>query len=620
MSTNFGSIYNIRGWGEPYFAVNSKGNISVKINGVETTSKQEIDLADVVAATREEEASIGKPVQFPLIVRFPEVLKHRLESLNTAFAEAIKYTGYTSKYQGVFPVKVNQNRVVVEDIVTYGKSYGFGLEAGSKPELLLAMKCLIDGSPDAFLVCNGYKDKDYIKLALLARAIGLNTIIVLEMEEELDLVIEASQEVGVLPVIGIRAKLLTTNPGHFGSTSGKHGKFGLLEDQIYAVADRLKENGMLECLKLLHFHIGSQIPTTDIIGDAVREAVGYYCNLVKNGAPMGILDVGGGLGIDYDGTRSGNSDMSVAYGLEQYASTVVQASRLVCDNNNVQHPILCSESGRALVSHHSVLVLEALSAVEEPSDSLDSAQLMEKIEELVGNPVTLHRNLRSAVRTKDNSSLAHADQLKKHGVEIFKLSKRLSKQLSAADKTTYAYHMNLSVFSLTPDFWGIKQLFPIMPIHRLNERPTKKATLIDLTCDSDGKIDQFIGGSQTLLLHDINDKSYYAGTFLAGAYQEALGNRHNLFGGPTIARVESDESYGFKITMLDSGATASENLRAFMHDPEKMYEAIGEHAKKEGHWNEDDQKLVKNVFETMPYLIPNKPVTKSYVNGVKYKN
>ncbi|OAY84565.1 Arginine decarboxylase 2 [Ananas comosus] len=603
MSTNFGYLYNIAGWGEPYFVVNSSGNISVMINGVETTSEEAIDLLAAVKKATE------GGLQFPIILRFPDVLKHRLDSLHTAFANAIKYTGYTSYYQGVFPVKVNQNRDVVDKLISLGKDYNFGLEAGSKPELLLAMNSLINGSPKAYLVCNGYKDMDYVSLALVSRNFDLNTIIVLELEDEVDTVVAASKKLNIRPVLGIRARLLTTNPGHFGSTSGKHGKFGLLEDQIYAVAETLKENNMLDCLKLLHFHIGSQIPTTSIIGSAVREATGYYCNLVQMGAPMGTLDVGGGLGIDYDGTRSGESDMSVAYGFEEYASTVVQAARLVCNQKGVAHPVLCSESGRALVSHQSILIYDALSAVQEPSDSLTSDELISRLDDLVGNPTTLHANLKSAVRSRDGSnndaSLVHADQLKKHGVEIFKLSRRLAKQLEAAGEKTFAYHMNLSVFSLTPDFWGIKQLFPIMPIHRLQEKPTQKGTLLDLTCDSDGKVDLFIGGAQTLPLHDVKQSGggYYIGTFLAGAYQEALGNKHNLFGGPNLVQVESAGSAGgFTVAFVGAGPTAANQLQSMHYDPAEMAKVIADRAKETGHWTETEQTLVTKVFGTMPYL------------------
>nr|CAD1844576.1 unnamed protein product [Ananas comosus var. bracteatus] len=584
MSTNFGYLYNIAGWGEPYFVVNSSGSISVMIHGVETTSEEAIDLLAVVKKATE------GGLQFPIVLRFPDVLKHRLDSLHTAFANAIKYTGYTSYYQGVFPVKVhqfeivNQNRDVVDKLISLGKVYNFGLEAGSKPELLLAMNSLINGSPKAYLVCNGYKDMDYVSLALVSRNFDLNTIIVLELEDEVDTVVAASKKLNIRPVLGIRARLLTTNPGHFGSTSGKHGKFGLLEDQIYA------------------------IPTTSIIGSAVREATGYYCNLVQMGAPMGTLDVGGGLGIDYDGTRSGESDMSVAYGFEEYASTVVQAARLVCNQKGVTHPVLCSESGRALVSHQSILIYDALVAVEEPSDSLTSDELISRLDDLVGNPTTLHTNLKSAVRSRDgnnDASLVHADQLKKHGVEIFKLSRRLAKQLEAAGDKTFAYHMNLSVFSLTPDFWGIKQLFPILPIHRLDEKPTQKGTLLDLTCDSDGKVDLFIGGAQTLPLHDVKQSGggYYIGTFLAGAYQEALGNKHNLFGGPNLVQVESAGSAGgFTVAFVGAGPTAANQLQSMHYDPAEMAKVIADRAKETGHWTETEQTLVTKVFGTMPYL------------------
>ncbi|KAL6643860.1 hypothetical protein ACP70R_018626 [Stipagrostis hirtigluma subsp. patula] len=461
MEKNYGYLYNISGWGEPYFAVNAAGHLCVKPRGSDTVPGDEIDVHSVIMeATRDPRSK----AQFPMILRFPDVLKHRVDSLHAAFKGAIKGTGYKSRYQGVFPVKVNQNKAVVQDLVEFGKSESYGLEAGSKPELLIAMSCLTKAEPEAYLVCNGYKDADYIALALSARAMGLNAIIVLEMEEELDIVVEQSRRLGVEPVLGVRAKLLTKLPGHFGSTAGKHGKFGMLAEKIYEVAKNLKEKGKLHWLKLLHFHIGSMVPTTEIVYDAASEAAGIYCDLVnKHGATgMTTLDCGGGLGVDYDGTRSGSSDMSVAYGLEEYASSIVQAVRLKCGyNHGVPHPVLCTESGRAMVSHHSMIVLEALSAIPEPPDEEFTAeQLLSKIlQDLTSKPPTM----------ADGGCLrSHGADHARHGVEMYKLGKKLSRRAAGDAGTIYSYHMNLSIFSLVPDFWGIKQLFPMVPVSRLD--------------------------------------------------------------------------------------------------------------------------------------------------------
>ncbi|KAG2578228.1 hypothetical protein PVAP13_6NG175700, partial [Panicum virgatum] len=369
MAKNYGELYNILGWGEPYFTVNSKGHLCAKPHGRETAQGQEIDVHSVIEEVLAGATNDNKKVQFPMILRFPDVLKVRLDSLHAAFKDAITTTGYRNRYQGVYPIKVNQNKDVIQDLVRFGYDESYGLEAGSKPELLVAMGCLAKAKPGAYLVCNGYKDTDFIALALSARAMGLNCII--------------SAKLGVEPAIGIRAKLLTKIPGHFGSTAGKRGKFGLLEEKIYGVAERLREMGKLHWLTMLHFHIGSMIPSTEIVREAVGEAAGIYCNLVSRyGAPMTVLDCGGGLGVDYDGTRSHDSDMSVAYGLEEYATSVVEAAGLRCDRSGVAHPVLCTESGRAMVTHHSMIILEALSAIPEPPEDETCDQLMSKIQDL----------------------------------------------------------------------------------------------------------------------------------------------------------------------------------------------------------------------------------------------
>ncbi|CAH1423579.1 unnamed protein product [Lactuca virosa] len=354
------ALYRINGWGAPYFSVNSSGNVTVRPHGSGTMDHQEIDLLKVVKKASDPKSTGGLDLPLPLIIRFPDVLKNRLESIQSAFSYAIESQGYGSHYQGVYPVKCNQDRFVVEDIVKFGSSFRFGLEAGSKPELLLAMSCLCKGSSESLLICNGFKDAEYISLALIARKLSLNTVIVLEQEEELDSVIDMSRKLGVLPVVGVRAKLRTKHSGHFGSTSGEKGKFGLTTTQILRVVKKLEKCGMLDCLQLLHFHIGSQIPSTDLLADGVGEAAQIYSELVRFGASMKVIDIGGGLGIDYDGSKSTDSDVSVGYTLEEYAAAVVQAVKFVCDRKSVKHPVICSESGRAIVSHHSILIFEAV--------------------------------------------------------------------------------------------------------------------------------------------------------------------------------------------------------------------------------------------------------------------
>ncbi|KAF6160559.1 hypothetical protein GIB67_019499 [Kingdonia uniflora] len=621
------SLYKINGWGAPYFGINSSGNVAVRPHGIDTLPHQEIDLMKVVKKVSEEKSKGGLGLQFPLIVRLPDVLKNRLESLQFAFDSAIRSQGYDSHYQGVYPVKCNQDRFIVEDIVEFGSKYRFGLEAGSKPEILLAMSCLCKGSDEAFLVCNGYKDAEYISLALQAKQLRLNTVIVLEQEEELDLVIEISQKMGVRPVIGLRAKLRTKHAGHFGATSGEKGKFGLTTIQILRVAKKLKLVGMLDCLQLLHFHIGSQIPSTELLADGVGEAAQVYCELVRLGAGMRVIDVGGGLGIDYDGSRSPDSDNSIGYGLEEYAVAVVQAVSYVCDQKFVKHPIICSESGRALVSHHSVLIFEAVSASAAKNPTADSVPF-DFVEGLTGEVKADYMNLTSAaIRGEYQDCIHYADQLKGRCVEQFKEGALGLEQLAAVDSlcelvanatgvsdNVRTYHVNLSVFTSVPDFWGIGQSFPILPIHKLDQKPGVKGILSDLTCDSDGKIDKFINGESSLQLHELesggSNSGYYLGMFLGGAYQEALGGLHNLFGGPSVVRVsQSDGPHSFAVTRAVPGPSCGDVLRAMQHEPEFMFEALKHRAEECGGHEEEEIACVAALvggfarsFHNMPYL------------------
>ncbi|CAI0375052.1 unnamed protein product [Linum tenue] len=590
------SLYCVDGWGAPYFAVNDSGNISVRPHGGDTLPHQEIDLLKIVKKVSDPKSVGGLGLPLPLIIRLPDVLKNRLESLQSAFDFAIQSQGYDAHYQGVYPVKCNQERFVVEDIVKFGSPFRFGLEAGSKPELLLAMSCLCKGNPDAFLVCNGFKDAEYISLALLARKLALNTVIVLEQEEELDLVIALSQKLSIRPVIGVRAKLRTKHSGHFGSTSGEKGKFGLTTTQILSVVKKLEEVGMLDCFQLLHFHIGSQIPSTGLLADGVGEAAQIYSELVRLGANMQVLDIGGGLGIDYDGSKSGDSDLSVAYGLGEYALAVVQAVKFVCDRKNIKHPVLCSESGRAIVSHHSILVFEAVSSTVSKAATMTPLALQYFVDGLTDDARADYRNMTSAaMRGEYETCLLYADQLKQRCVDLFRDGTIGMEHLAAVDalcefvgkaigvaEPVKTYHVNLSVFTSIPDFWGIGQLFPIIPIHRLDERPGARGILSDLTCDSDGKINKFIGGEDSLPLHEIEGNGagngngpYYLGMFLGGAYEEALGGVHNLFGGPSVVRVsQSDGPHSFAVTRATPGPSCSDVLRVMHHEPELMFETL----------------------------------------------
>ncbi|KAK9064430.1 hypothetical protein SSX86_015812 [Deinandra increscens subsp. villosa] len=631
------ALYKIDGWGAPYFSVNSSGNVTVRPHGERTMDHQEIDLLKVVKKASDSKSTGGLDLQLPIIVRFPDVLKNRLESLQSAFNFAVKSQGYGSHYQGVYPVKCNQDRFLVEDIVRFGSSFRFGLEAGSKPELLLAMSSLCKGSSESLLICNGFKDSEYISLALIARKLSLNTVIVLEQEEELDSVIDISVKLGVRPVIGVRAKLRTKHSGHFGSTSGEKGKFGLTTTQIVRVVKKLYQCGMLDCFQLLHFHIGSQIPSTSLLADGVGEAAQIYCELVRLGAAMKVIDIGGGLGIDYDGSKSTNSDVSVGYTLDEYATAVVQAVKFVCDRNSVNHPVICSESGRALVSHHSVLIFEAVSSSKYTVPTMSSFDIHNFIDQLPEDAHSDYNSLsESAIRGDYESCLAYADQLKQKCVEKFKDGSLDIEQLAATDglcdlvakeigvsNPVTTYHVNLSVFTSVPDFWGIEQVFPILPIHRLDERPTKRGVLSDLTCDSDGKIDKFIGGESSLPLHELEGENskYYLGMFLGGAYQEALGGLHNLFGGPSVVRVsQSDGPFGFAVTRAVPGPSCSDVLRSMQHEPEIMFQTL-KHRIEE--FVQDEGQMggamisagIAQSFNNMPYLTVGSSCCLTAANG-----
>lgn len=640
------SLYRIDGWGAPYFSVNSSGNVTVRPHGSGTLPHQEIDLLKVVKKASDSKSIGGLELQLPLVIRFPDILKNRLESLQSAFNFAIDSQTYGAHYQGVYPVKCNQDRFIVEDIVKFGSSFRFGLEAGSKPELLLAMSCLCKGSPDALLICNGFKDAEYISLALVARKLLLNTVIVLEQVEELDLVIEMSRKLAVRPAIGLRAKLRTKHSGHFGSTSGEKGKFGLTTTQILRVVKKLEQCGMIDCLQLLHFHIGSQIPSTALLADGVGEAAQIYCELVRLGASMRFIDIGGGLGIDYDGSKSPDSDVSVAYTLEEYAAAVVQAVKYVCDRKMVKHPVICSESGRAIVSHHSILIFEAVSRSNYDVPPLSPTDLQYFVERLPEDAHLDYRNLSgAAIRGEYETCLIYADQLKQRCVEKFKdgsldieqlaavdgLCDLVAKAIGAVDPVS-TYHVNLSVFTSIPDFWGIGQLFPIVPIHRLEHRPVMKGVLSDLTCDSDGKIDKFIGGESSLPLHEFEGEGgisggggkYYLGMFLGGAYEEALGGVHNLFGGPSVVRVsQSDGPHSFAVTRAVPGPSCSDVLRVMQHEPEVMFETLKHRIEEFIHDDGSNDNMahvmlasgLARSFHNMPYLTVGNSCCLTAANG-----
>jgi arginine decarboxylase len=589
--------YRIKGWGEPYFSINAAGHVTVSPQGDRGGS---LDLFDLVSSLQQRNLAL------PLLIRFSDILEHRIERLNACFAKAIARYNYQGVYKGVFPVKCNQQRHLIEDLVKFGKPYQFGLEAGSKPELMIAIATL--DNPGALLICNGYKDREYIETAMLAQKLGHTTIIVLEQIEEVEIAIAAAQSLGIKPSLGVRAKLNAKGIGRWGVSSGDRAKFGLTIPEIIMVVDRLKEVNMLDSLQLLHFHIGSQISSISVIKDAIVEASKIYVELVQLGAKMKYLDVGGGLGVDYDGSQT-NFHASKNYDLQNYANDIVAEVREACNEKNITVPTLISESGRAVVSHQSVLIFDVLSTCEVRTDLPQPSKNPEH--QIVRN---LWETYESINGDNYREAFYDANQFKEEALTRFKLGYLTITERSRAEQLYWAccqkilniakqeeympedleeleqimasiYYINLSVFQSAPDSWAIDQLFPIMPIHRLDEEPTRRGILADLTCDSDGKIDQFIDLKDikhVLELHPLEiepgsraneHKPYYLGLFLGGAYQEIMGNLHNLFGDTNAVHIKLTPK-GYKIEHVVKGDTMKEVVGYVQYDVEDLIESI----------------------------------------------
>ena len=592
------ALYGIDRWGDPYFAVSERGHVIVQPRGERGGA---LDLVDLVGELQ------GRNLSLPLLIRFDDILEDRLERLHAAFERAIAQYAYRGRYQGVFPVKCNQQRHVVEQLVESGRRWHFGLEAGSKAELLIALSLLDD--PEALLICNGYKDRRYIETAILARRLGRQPVVVIEQADEVERIIAASKELGAAPLIGIRAKLSTRSTGRWGSSVGEGAKFGLSIPDLLATVEALRSAGLLADLRLLHFHIGSQINDIAVLKDALQEAGQLYVELTKLGAPMGFLDVGGGLGIDYDGSRTATA-ASTNYSLQNYANDVVATVRECCEPHGVTMPTLVSESGRAIASHFSVLVFNVLGAsrppitAPEPGDQepLIVRNLRDTFAGVSGNeplpPERLQEAWNDALKFRD-------DALAAFRLGYMSLPERaIAEQLTSACSATIAgrledlpagtpvpeelerlrasqastYYANLSVFRSAPDTWAIDQLFPVLPLHRLDEKPTRLGTLADLTCDSDGKLARFIdrGHSKALLeLHELQaDQPYWIGLFLGGAYQEVMGNLHNLFGSTNAVHIRLTAGGRYSVDHVVRGDTNADVLQAMEHDPLALLELL----------------------------------------------
>jgi arginine decarboxylase len=583
------ALYRIEGWGHPYFSINAAGHITVSPKGDRGGS---LDLYELVNALKQRNLGL------PMLIRFSDILEDRIERLNACFAKAIARYNYPGIYRGVFPVKCNQQRHLVADLVRFGKPHQFGLEAGSKPELMIALAML--DTPGALLICNGYKDKEYIETAMLAQRLGQTPIIVLEQIEEVDLVIEASRQLGIQPILGVRAKLSTQGMGRWGTSSGDRAKFGLTIPEIIQAVEKLRAADLLDSLQLLHFHVGSQISAINVIKDAIQEASCIYVELAALGANMKYLDVGGGLGVDYDGSQT-NFYASKNYNMQNYANDIVAELKDTCSERNIPVPTLISESGRAIASHQSVLIFDVLSTSEVLTE------LPEPPKEGESHIITYLWETYQSINQENYQEFYHdATQFKQEAISRFNLgilslterakAERLywaccQKILNITRKEEYVpdeledlekimasiYYVNLSVFQSAPDCWAIDQLFPIMPIHRLDEEPTRRGILADLTCDSDGKIDRFIDlrdVKSVLELHPFKPgEPYYLGMFLNGAYQEIMGNLHNLFGDTNAIHIQLTPK-GFQIQHVVKGDTMSEVVSYVQYDSEDMVENI----------------------------------------------
>jgi len=570
-------LYNILNWGKGFFDINTRGDVVVR---PEKTSDKFLDIKELVDELRLREISP------PVLIRFTDILKKRIEEIQKSFQAAIKEYGYQGEYIGVYPIKVNQSKQVVEDIIEFGRPYRFGLEAGSKPELLIVVASLdTKGAP---IICNGYKDTEFIEIALWALKLGRKVFIVVEKPSELDTIIKVSARLKVKPLIGIRAKLAARGRGKWEGSGGDRSKFGLLPEEMLDAVQKLKKHGMLDSLQLLHFHLGSQITSIQSIKEALRESTRLFVELSRLGVNIRYFDVGGGLAVDYDGSMT-NFSSSANYTLQEYAADIVSALAEICQENGIAHPTIISESGRALVAYHSILVFNILGISEFstdmnvptlPKDAPESLTSMKQLLDQL-SVKNFQESYHDAIQIRDETltlfnvgilSLEHRAVVEKL---FWLICHKIAKIIDGLDYVpdelenlqafiSDTYYGNLSVFQSLPDHWAVKQLFPMMPIHRHTERPVRKATLADITCDSDGKVDQFIDlrdVKSTIDLHELQpNQPYYLGAFLVGAYQEILGDLHNLFGDTHTVHVSVTGKNKYRIDKIVEGDTVRDVL------------------------------------------------------------
>jgi arginine decarboxylase len=614
-------LYNVEGWGNDYFSINPRGNLAVHPGGPGT---QSIDLKELVDEVSE------RGIGLPLLIRFGEIIRARLDELHGAFAGAIEEYGFRGRYRGVYPIKVNQDRFLVERLVQHGAVHGYGLEAGSKPELLASMAMVgggAGGGGGGLIVCNGYKDEEYVETALLASKLGLTVVLVVEKRSELELIRRLAERTGVEPTIGVRARLASRGSGHWEQSGGDRSKFGLSARGMVDAVGYLREAGLLGCFRLLHFHIGSQVSSIRAIKDALREASHLYVNLARMGAPMGYLDVGGGLGVDYDGSRT-DFGSSINYSLQEYANDVVFGVMEVCDEAGVEHPTLVSESGRATVAHHAALIVETLDVAESrrpdvPAEPPEDAaaplrNLIEDYHELeeanaleTYHDAVVFREECLALFSLGHLTLEHRaladDAYLATCRRVLELIRDLPEPPEELEPLALAmadtYFCNFSLFQSLPDAWAIDHLFPVLPIHRLDEEPTRRGTLVDITCDSDGKLDRFIDRrdvKRMLELHSPNGAPYYLGIFLVGAYQESLGDLHNLFGDTHTVHVSLAPEGGYRIDEVVEGDTVTDVLRYVRYGRTELVARMrraAEDALAAGRMTREESKQLLRIYE-----------------------
>jgi arginine decarboxylase len=583
-------LYNLPAWGAGLFTINERGHVEVRPRGADGGG---IDLRELVRDLEQ------RGLRAPLLIRFSDILAARVQGLARAFRHAMTEYDYRGSYRGVYPIKVNQQRHVVEEIVHFGADERVGLEAGSKPELLVAL-ALLD-TPEALIICNGYKDRAYVETALLAQRLGRTPIIVVDRFREIDLLIKTSRELGIRPHIGVRARLAARGAGKWVESTGDRSKFGLSAPEIVEAVERLRSEGMLDCLELLHFHIGSQITAIRAHKDALSEASRIFVGLHELGARPTLLDVGGGLGVDYDGSRT-NFHSSKNYSTQEYANDVVAVVQAACDGAGIPHPDIVTEAGRAMVAHHSVLIFDVLGVTE-----MQDGRAPEPISE--DDPKVLH-DLAEVLETvsKRNFQEAYHDvlQLKEEAATLFSLGYLDLRARARVERLFYAccarilrfvrelpevpedleplekaladtYYANVSVFQSMPDHWAVKQLFPVVPIHRLDREPARRGVFADLTCVSGGKLVHFIDAhdvGDVLELHSWNGERYYLAVFLVGAYQEILGDLHNLFGDTDAVHVTLKEGGGSSVDHVVEGDSVSDVLHYVQYDRAMLVEKV----------------------------------------------